>query len=71
MTARSLNAALAGSGLAYMPEGMAQPNCAKGRLERVLEDWCLLYSGYHLYDPSRQQSSAALALPVDALRYRG
>ncbi len=43
----------------------------KGRLKRVLEDWCLPYSGYHLYYPSRRQSSAAFALLVDALRYRG
>ena len=44
---------------------------AKGRLKRVLEDWCLPYSGYHLFYPSRRQSSAAFALLVDALRYRG
>jgi DNA-binding transcriptional LysR family regulator len=70
-TAQELNAALAGLGLAYMPEGMAQSYLAKGRLRRVLEDWCLPYSGYHLWYPSRRQSSAAFALLVDALRYRG
>ena len=69
-TAQELNAALAGLGLAYVPEGMAQPYLAKGRLKRVLEDWCLPYSGYHLWYPSRRQSSAAFALLVDALRYR-
>ena len=47
-----------------------QPHLAKGRLKRVLEDWCPPYSGYHLYYPSRRQSSAAFALLVDALRYR-
>jgi DNA-binding transcriptional LysR family regulator len=66
-----LNAALAGSGLAYVPESMAHPYLAKGRLKRVLEDWCLPYSGYHLFYPSRRQSSAAFALVIDALRYRG
>jgi DNA-binding transcriptional LysR family regulator len=70
-TAQMLNAALAGMGLAYVPEGVAQPHLGKGRLKRVLEDWCLPYSGYHLYYPSRRQSSAAFALLVDALRYRG
>lgn len=70
-TAQELNAALAGLGLAYVPEGMARPYLAKGRLKRVLEDWCLPYSGYHLWYPSRRQSSAAFALLVDALRYRG
>jgi DNA-binding transcriptional LysR family regulator len=70
-TAQMLNAALAGLGLAYVPEGLAQPHLAKGRLRRVLEDWCLPYSGYHLWYPSRRQSSPAFALLVDALRYRG
>jgi DNA-binding transcriptional LysR family regulator len=69
-SAQMLNAAVAGLGLAYVPEGMAQPHVAKGRLKRVLEEWCLPYSGYHLYYPSRRQSSAAFALLVDALRYR-
>src|SRR3546814_6250517 len=40
-TGQILNAALAGSGLAYVPETLAQPYLAKGRLKRVLEDWCL------------------------------
>lgn len=34
-TAQMLNAALAGIGLAYVPENLAQPHLAKGRLERV------------------------------------
>jgi DNA-binding transcriptional LysR family regulator len=65
-----LNAALAGFGLAYVPEDLAQPHLAKGALKRVLEDWCPPWSGYHLYYPSRRQPSAAFALVVDALRYR-
>jgi DNA-binding transcriptional LysR family regulator len=70
-TAQMLNAALAGFGLAYVPEDLVQLHIAKGRLKRVLEDWCQPYAGYHLYYPSRRQSSAAFALLVDALRYRG
>src|SRR6266496_4193964 len=69
-TAQELNAALAGMGLAYVPEGWVQSYVAKRRLKRVLEDWCLPYSGYHLFYPSRRQASAAFALLVDALRYR-
>jgi DNA-binding transcriptional LysR family regulator len=65
-----LDAALAGFGLAYVPEDLAQPYLANGRLKRVLEEWCAPWSGYHLYYPSRRQSSAAFALLVDALRYR-
>jgi len=66
-----MTAALAGLGLAYVPEGMAKPYLARGRLRRVLEDWCLPYSGYHLYYPSRRQPTPAFALLVGALRYRG
>jgi DNA-binding transcriptional LysR family regulator len=66
-----LDAALAGFGLAYVPEDLAQPHLTKGRLKRVLEDWCAPYSGYHLYYPSRRQPTPAFALLVDALRYRG
>jgi len=69
-TAQMLNAALAGIGLAYVPEDWVQPYLAKARLKRVLKDWCLPYSGYHLFYPSRRQASAAFALLVDALRYR-
>ena len=69
-TAPMLNAALAGFGLAYVPEDLAQPHLAKGRLRRVLEDWCPPFSGYHLYYPSRRQVTTAFALLVEALRYR-
>ena len=69
--AQMLNAALAGYGLAYIPEGMVEPHLAKGRLKRVLGDWCQPYSGYHLFYPSRRQSSAAFTLLVEALRHRG
>src|SRR4051794_12118983 len=61
-----LNAALAGYGLAYVPEGMVQPHLAKGRLKRVLAEWCQPYSGYHLFYTSRRQSSAAFNLVVEA-----
>src|SRR6266513_2722106 len=70
-TFQMLSAALAGFGLAYVPEDVAAPHLAKGRLQRVLEDWCLPYSGYHLYYPSRRQLTPAFGLLVDALRYRG
>ncbi|EJC73520.1 LysR family transcriptional regulator [Rhizobium hidalgonense] len=65
------NAALAGVGLAYLPEDAVQTHLADGRLVRVLEDWCPPFPGYHLYYPSRRHASAAFALVVDALRYRG
>ena len=66
-----LRAVLAGFGLAYLPEDMVREHVTDGRLERVLEDWCPTFPGYHLYYPSRRQSSPAFALLVNALRYQG
>ena len=66
-----VRAAAAGFGLAIVMEDQAAPHLADGRLVRVLEDWCPPFSGYHLYYPSRRQPSAAFALLVEALRYRG
>ena len=65
-----LDGALAGFGFAYVPEDAAAPHVAKGKLLRVLEDWCAPFSGYHLYYPSRRQPSPAFGLLVDALRYK-
>jgi DNA-binding transcriptional LysR family regulator len=65
-----LDAALKGFGLAYLMEGHVQPYLSSGQLVRVLSDWCPTFSGYHLYYPSRRQSSPAFSLLVDALRYR-
>jgi len=63
-----LEAALAGFGLAYIPEELARPYVVSGRLQWVLEDWFPTFPGFHLYYPSRRQSSRALTLVVDALR---
>ena len=66
-----LRAALADHGLAFVPENMALEHLAAGHLVRVLEDWCQPYPGYHLYYPSRRQSSGAFVVVVEALRHRG
>jgi len=65
-----LKAALAGLGLAYLPEDQVEKPIADGRLIRVLADWCPPFSGYHLYYPSCRQPAPAFALLVEALRYR-
>ena len=65
-----LQAALAGFGLAYLPEDMVLKHVAAGRLVRVLEDWCEPFTGYHLYYASRRQSSRALAVVIEALRHQ-
>lgn len=65
-----LRAVLAGFGLACLPEDMVQPFVKDGYLRRVLENWSPTFQGYHLYYPSRRQSSPAFALLVEALRHR-
>lgn len=66
----ALKAALAGSGLAFVPEDRVNAQLSEGRLVRVLADWCPPFAGFHLYYPSRRQPSPAFALLVEALRYR-
>jgi DNA-binding transcriptional LysR family regulator len=65
-----IEAALAGCGLAYLPEDQVRALVAQGRLVRVLADWCPPFAGYHLYYPSRRHPSAAFATVVEALRLR-
>jgi len=65
-----LNAALQGYGIAYLPEEQIKPYVAQGQLIQLLEPWCPTFPGYHLYFPSRRQSSPAFSLVVDTLRYR-
>ncbi|MBA1277906.1 MULTISPECIES: LysR family transcriptional regulator [Pseudomonadaceae] len=63
-----VDAALAGLGIAFLPEEEFIPHLEEGRLIRVLEDWCEPFDGYYLYYPSRRQPSPAFSLVVDALR---
>lgn len=63
-----VDAALAGLGVAYLPEEEFEPHLQEGRLMRVLEDWCPPFAGYYLYYPSRRQPSPAFSLVSSALR---
>lgn len=65
-----IRAALRGHGLAYLTEQQVETHLDSGELVRVLGSWCPPFPGYHLYYPSRRQSSAAFKVLVDALRYR-
>jgi DNA-binding transcriptional LysR family regulator len=65
-----LSAALVGSGLACIPEDLVTPHLESGALVRVLEDWMPTFDGYHLYYPSRRQTSPAFTRLIEALRYR-
>ena len=64
-----VDAALAGLGVAWLPEEEFAPHIEDGRLVRVLEDWCAPFPGYYLYYPSRRQPSPAFSLVVNALRF--
>jgi DNA-binding transcriptional LysR family regulator len=65
-----VTAALDDIGIAFLPEDEFTPHLEKGRLIRVLEDWCPPFPGFHLYYPSRRHPSPAFSLVLDALRYR-
>ncbi len=63
-----VDAALAGLGIAFLPEEEFGEYLSEGKLIRVLEEWCRPFPGYYLYYPSRKQPSPAFSLVVDALR---
>ena len=63
-----LNAALAGYGLAFLPEQLAQPHVEAGRLRRVMDDCCPAFPGLHAYYPSHRNSSRAMRVVIDAIR---
>ena len=63
-----VDAALAGIGLASALESTVGGHLESGRLQRVLDDWCPPFAGFHLYYPSQRQMSAALRSLIDFLR---
>jgi DNA-binding transcriptional LysR family regulator len=65
-----LNAALSGYGLAFLPQEMTQPHVEAGRLRRVMEDYCPSFPGLHAYYPSHRNSSRAMRLVIDAIRFK-
>ncbi|MET3919067.1 DNA-binding transcriptional LysR family regulator [Variovorax sp. OAS795] len=65
-----LRAALDGMGFAYVPFDIMEQHIAEGRLVPVLQDWWPTFPGYHLYYPHRRHIAPALALVIEALRYR-
>ncbi|WP_329743347.1 LysR family transcriptional regulator [Dyella sp. A6] len=65
-----VQAALAGMGIAFLPEDEFSPHFEQGNLVRLLEDWCPPFPGYYLYYPSRRQPSPAFSLVLEALRSR-
>ncbi|MEK6365588.1 MAG: LysR family transcriptional regulator [Burkholderia gladioli] len=64
----SIKAALAGAGLAFVPEERVLSHIERGDLTRVLIDWCQPFAGFHLYYPSRRQPTPAFVVVANALR---
>ena len=65
-----IDAAIAGYGVAFVPDDLLGDHVAQGRLTLLLEEWCPRFAGYQLYYPSRRQMSAALRVVIDALRHK-
>ncbi|GGX80499.1 LysR family transcriptional regulator [Massilia dura] len=65
------DAALGGIGLAFLPESLVGRHVRDGSLVSVMADWCPAFPGLHAYYPSRRNSSRALGLVIDAIRYKG
>lgn len=69
-TYHKLDAAIAGYGLAHLPEDMARLHVEAGRLQWVLQPWWPHYVGLHAYYPSGKQMSRAMRLVLEALRWQ-
>jgi len=67
-SAHIVDAALAGGGIAFLPEEEFGQHITDGRLIRLLEEWCPEFPGYSLYYPSRKQASPAFKIILDALK---
>jgi DNA-binding transcriptional LysR family regulator len=65
-----IEAAQEGQGLTYLFEPFVSEQLASGRLQACLEEFCPVWSGYHLYYPGRHQKSPALTALVDYLHAR-
>ena len=65
-----IDAAVSGLGIAFAIDDQVKSELADGSLVRVMKDWCPPFAGYHLYYPSRRQQPRAMALMIEALRYR-
>jgi DNA-binding transcriptional LysR family regulator len=66
-----VDAAIAGYGIAYVPEDLVAGHITAGRLQLILDDWSPKFAGYYLYYPSSRQNSPAFKVIVNALRDQG
>lgn len=61
-------AAIAGLGLACLPEAAFASQIATGQLVRVLQEWCKPFPGFYLYHPSRHQTPSTLRALISFLQ---
>lgn len=67
-TSLLLDAALRGCGIALLIESLVEPYLAQGSLQRIQEEWCKPFPGFHLYYPSRRHMPAAMRAFIDCLK---
>lgn len=65
-----VEAAVAGMGIAYVPEVYARPLIDEGSLVAVLEDWCPYIPGLYLYFPNNRHVPVSLRAFIDMVRER-
>lgn len=65
-----VEATLAGYGIGFVPEGMVADAIKARKLVQVLDEWSKPFAGFHLYYPSRRQTSPAFQIVADILRCR-
>ncbi len=63
-------AAIDGFGIAQVPEDLVSDYIQKGQLSQVLDEWTPYCEGLHIFYSSRRQSSKAMKIVIDALRYQ-
>jgi DNA-binding transcriptional LysR family regulator len=63
-----VDAAVAGLGIAYIPESFATGALQDGRLQTVLDDWCPCIPGLRLYFPANRHMPPSLRAFIDVIR---
>ena len=63
-----LNAVRSGSGITCLPEDTVADDIRSGKLIQVLNEWCPMLPGYHLYYPHRKHPTPAFSLVLNALK---
>lgn len=64
-----LDGALRGCGVALLVESLVEKHVTEGALQRVLEDWCKPFPGFHLYYPSRRHMPVVMRAFIDFMKW--